>query len=426
MRNSVIRRVIILGALGTIGILTVQGYWVYSTYNLREEAFDQSVKISLVHVAEQLAAYDSFPLPNIDLVEQKATNYYVVNINNVIDAGVLELFLLREFEKHALKTSFEYAIYDCASNEFQYGNYCNVENINLEKVELGNLPKYEEYPYYFVVKFPNKRSYLVREMPLSILFSILLFIAIAFFIYAMTVILKQRRLSEMQKDFINNMTHEFKTPISTIRISADVFKSHALEQKDLRLLRYANIIKEQNQRLDRQVEKVLQLAKVEKDGFHLKKEKVDLKELLENILPGVSIRVQDLGGKVELRYQAKGTMIKADILHLANVVHNLLDNAIKYRKGDPIILITVFEEGKALCLRIKDEGIGIPKQHQKRIFDKFFRVPTGDLHDVKGFGIGLYYVHQICRSHGWKISLESQEGQGTVVNLFIPKEKEIS
>ncbi|MEM9917103.1 MAG: HAMP domain-containing sensor histidine kinase [Bacteroidota bacterium] len=423
MNNSVIRRVVVLGALAIIGIIAVQSYWVMRSWDLKEQEFHQTVNSALFKVAENLAAYDSIPLPSYQLVNRKSSNHYVVNINNVIDAGILEHYLLKEFEARALDIVFEYAIYDCGSDNFQYGNICSVGNgPKSNNVPGGNLQTYDEFTYYFVVTFPMRSAYLLSEMPLAIIFTVILFIAILFFIYSLTVILKQKRLSEMQKDFINNMTHEFKTPISTIKISADVFLNHPLIKEDQRLSNYARVIKEQNIRLNHQVEKVLQLAKIERKGLELHLEEINLHELLQNILPSIQLKVKEVNGILKSQLKAIQPMVRADKLHLTNILHNLLDNAIKYCRQIPEIEIGTQTKGSRLILQISDNGIGIDKSHQDKVFDKFYRVPTGNIHNVKGFGLGLYYIRNICQAHGWKIHLDSLPEEGTTITIEMERE----
>ena len=223
----------------------------------------------------------------------------------------------------------------------------------------------------------------------------------------------------MQKDFINNMTHEFKTPISTINISSDVLLRTPAIQKDQRLQQYASIIKEQNNRLNKQVEKVLQFARIEKKDFKLKLETINLNDLLQNIAYSVQLRVDELNGKFNLNLCDEPVFVEADRLHLTNILHNLLDNAIKYSKDEVEIGLSCVKMNKAVKIIISDKGIGIPKEYQKKIFKKFFRIPTGNVHNVKGFGLGLFYVRNICRKHGWKLHLDSA-GKGTTFSIQIP------
>ena len=421
MNSSVIRQVVILGAIAIISIIAIQSYWVIKTWDLKEQEFHRSVNIALRKVAENLSELNKSVLPLKNLVTCLSSNYYVVNMEDVIDAGQLEFFLQKEFEALAMNIDFEYAIFDCSSDEMVYGNYCTYSVEPKNNVELGKLPKYDQFTYYFGVKFPTRSSYLIGKMQLSIIFTIILFITILFFAYAMFVILRQRRLSQMQKDFINNMTHEFKTPISTIKISADVFLANKTIQKDDRLMRYASIISEQNQRLNNQVEKVLQLAKIERDSFKLNLEKVDIHELITSTLQSVELKVAEAGGVLTSNLKATNPIITADKLHLSNIIYNLLDNAVKYCNERPEITIEISEVEGKIILKIEDKGIGIVKENQSKVFDKFYRIPTGNVHNVKGFGLGLFYVKKICDAHHWKINLESELGKGTSISILMKR-----
>jgi two-component system phosphate regulon sensor histidine kinase PhoR len=239
-----------------------------------------------------------------------------------------------------------------------------------------------------------------------------------FFIYTIYVILMQKRLSEMQKDFIDNMTHEFKTPISTIKISSDVFLNNEKIQQDKRLFQYATIIKEQNQRLNNQVEKVLQLARIERGNFKLNKEEVNLHNILVQIMQSAEMKVSQQNGQLTTDLSAQNVTFSADKFHLTNIIYNILDNATKYCKDAPQIKIQTKDVSRSICLKITDKGIGIPKEYLPKIFNKFYRVPTGNVHNVKGFGLGLFYIKNICEAHGWKLHLQSEEGVGTEVSIL--------
>ncbi len=420
MENSIIRRVVILGAITIIGILGIQGYWVMRTWDIQQQEFSQTVKIALLSVAKELETLNGRnSLPIKGLISQESSNTYLVNINDEINANTLEFYLQKELEARAVNADFEYGIFDCESREMVYGRRINYSEDKEFNTQTNPLPTNGDFDYYFSVRFPNQKGYLLEDMRLAIFFSIILFFSILFFIYSMFIIMRQKRLSEMQKDFINNMTHEFKTPISTIKISADVFLKNDIIKNDQRLSRYAQIIKDQNQRLNMQVEKVLQLAKIERNGFSLKKESLNVHELLSEITASAQVRLGEVNGKLITAFKATQPNIKADRLHLNNILYNLIDNAIKYSYEHPEVRLTTRNEGKQLIIGIQDNGIGISKENQLRVFDKFYRVPTGDVHNVKGFGLGLFYVKNICDAHDWGLQLNSQPGKGTEIEMQI-------
>lgn len=420
MKNSTIIRVVLVGALAIISIIGVQTYWVMKSWDVKASEFHERVVVALLNVAKEFEKLGN-QLPAYDLITQVTSNYYVVNINDVINANNLEFFLRRELEAVGLTEGFEYGIYDCATNQMVYGDYLSNNASDTVYVRHTDLPIYDKFTYYFGVRFPNRTNQILNSMGLTITFTAILLLSILFFLYSIFVILRQKQLSEMQKDFINNMTHEFKTPISTIKISAEVFLANPSVQSDPRLMQYARIIQDQNLRLNNQVEKVLQLARIEGDNFRLTPENLNLHDLLEQIVPAARIKVEEKGGALKCDLKAASPVIMADRLHLSNIIHNLLDNAIKYCREVPQVEVKTQNKGKSLVLVFSDQGIGIPPEYQHKVFDKFFRVPTGNIHNVKGFGLGLFYIKSICQAHGWKIDLNSEVNKGTTIAITIPQ-----
>jgi two-component system phosphate regulon sensor histidine kinase PhoR len=432
MTNAIIRRVIILGAIAIASLLAVQTYWVLLTYDLQEREFNRKVFQALLETANKLSYTSSpaFTLPAKNLIVQPYSNYYVVNINNQFKAGDLEHYLGQSLEAQGLKEAFHYGIFDCSSNQMVAGKMIRYVKegfvFNEDLSQKNTLPALDDadFIYYFGIRFPDKNASLISNMWIVVVFSLLMLITVAFFIYSMFVILRQKQLSELQRDFINNMTHEFKTPISTINISTDVFLQNASIKSDMRLNRYAGIIKEQVMRLNTQVEKVLQLAKIERDHLELNKEKVDLEELIHSLSPSLELKIGERHGTLQLHLGIPHPIVMADRLHLTNILHNLVDNAVKYSKPNvpPEIVVGLYKSKKGVGLKVADNGLGISKEHQKRVFDKFYRVSTGNVHNVKGFGLGLFYVREICKQHGWPIQLRSEIGKGTSIDIQIPTE----
>jgi two-component system, OmpR family, phosphate regulon sensor histidine kinase PhoR len=422
MNNKTIQRVVILGAIAILLVLGTQTYLVTRTWNLNERNFQQSVTIALQNVAKQLSNINQTALPP-DLIKPLSSNSYAVNINSQITATNLDYYLRRNFEENSINEDWDYAIYDCHDEKYVYGKYvpfgASADSLGVNR---DGFPKLADANYYFTVRFPKRSSNLLGNMGVMIGFSIISLMTVFFFIYSMLIILRQKRLSELQKDFINNMTHEFKTPISTIKVAADVFASNPFIQGDARLSKYAQIMREQNNRLNTQVEKVLQLTRIDKNTLDLNKEVINLHELLDTVLPSIQVKVEGLNGALEQRLRAKQPYVKADSLHLTNIIHNLLDNAIKYCKdAKPEILVITEDTEKNIRLMISDRGIGIDKEHHKKIFQRFYRVPTGNIHNVKGFGLGLFYVRNIVQAHGWTIDIASETEKGTSIIIDIPK-----
>ncbi len=422
MTNALIRRLIILGGLSIIGIIFVQSYWLLKTWDIKDREFDQSVTIVLRNVADRIAKFNNVVLPKSNLVQRKSSNYYAVNVNTTIDANLLEQYLQHEMDQQGLKLDYEYAVYNCNTDELVYGNYCSHQNIIDENIKnKNNLPKFDDLIYYFVVRFPKRESFLMANKNMTITLSLLSALAIAFFLYSIWIIMEQKRLSELQKDFINNMTHEFKTPISSIKIASDFLSKHKDIANDERLSKYVSIIRQQNVRLNDQVEKVLNIARLEKDSIELKKEDFDIVLALQTIISNESLKLKE--GHIEFHSDFETQIIMADKLHFINVIANMIDNGIKYSKNEPHIHIFLNDDEEYMLLKIKDNGIGIDKENQSKLFDKFYRVSTGNIHNIKGFGLGLFYVKNICRAHGWQITLESEPNKGSTFIIKILKIK---
>jgi len=419
MHNNSVRLILIFGSLAICGVLLFQSYWLIETWTIKNQTFDTQVMKSLRQVAVKIADVNETELPKSNLI-QKISGSYAVNVNSAIDANILEDFLVRTFDEASLNTVFEYAVYDCANDQLAYHNLCNLTagQENFERSE--NLPKFNDLIYYFVVSFPKRDSYLINDLRSNILFSLITILAVMMFMYALWVILKQQKLTDLQKDFINNMTHEFKTPISSIKIASDYIIGEIREGNE-RLQKYASIIKEQNERLNNQVEKVLNIARLEKDQFKLNLKVIELVDFVDRLVRTEKIKFDEKSGELKFDSCMQSIHIKADKLHLSNVLSNIIDNAFKYCKKTPYVTVSLEKnDNSKLILAVRDKGIGIKKENLRKIFDKFYRVSTGNVHDVKGFGLGLYYVKNISDAHGWEIDIDSTANEGTEVQIQIP------
>jgi two-component system phosphate regulon sensor histidine kinase PhoR len=381
--------------------------------------------VALLRVAEKILILNSNPSTLVNPVNQVSSNYYIVMVNDVIDTKKLELYLREELKFRQIYTDFEYGIYDCNNRKLVYGNYVRlhnekVENDTIYKPKPTLLPALTKDNYYFAVYFPSLQSYMLGEMYIWIFSTVVLFIVIVFFAYTLLAILRQKRLSEVQRDFINNMTHEFKTPIATIAISSEVLMKPNIIEKPERLLNYATIINEETKRLKKQVERVLQMATLEKEDLKLNLEVLDLHELIEKVVINLEAPLRKVNGMLTLNLAETPIALQADKLHLTNIIYNLVDNAIKYSKENPEINITTTQKRNGVEIAISDKGIGIAPEMKRKIFDKFYRVPTGDVHDVKGFGLGLSYVKLMIEAHKGTIKAHSVLKEGTTFLIFLP------
>ena len=420
MSNRSIQWVIGFGVMAIMAILAVQGYFFYKAFDLRERQTVQSFKISLQSVAESISQYNKSTLPD-NIIHQFTPDYYIVDINNHIDPWILEHYLRTELSRRHLDIDFEYAIYNCDDDRMVYGNYVSLAEKEEGKNKLEYWPKYEEGLYYFGVHFPGMRSYILGEMGLWYFFTAILVIVILFFGYSMMIILRQKRLSEVQRNFINNMSHEFRTPLTSIGLATDVLQEEGPAGDAERIKKYSRILKEQITVLQTKVDRILQHAETEHKFFKLKKENLALVDILAEITGEFMHVAEHREGSLIFENKAGNPHINADKYHLTGLLINLIDNALKYSERSPGVVISLTEKKSRISLIIKDNGTGIDKRYIQKVFMPFFRVPSGNVHNVKGSGLGLSYVKKVCDLHRWKIKIASEPGKGTEIHITIPK-----
>ncbi len=273
-----------------------------------------------------------------------------------------------------------------------------------------------------VVWFPVRQSTMADLMSLVVPTTLFTLLILAISIYTIIIIFRQRKLDIIKNDFINNMTHEFKTPISTISLAAQMMQEGSEFLKPDKIKRYSTTIRNEGDRLTKQVEKILQLAAFEKGKASLKLEEMDINDIIEKVATDFRVKVEKDNGSLDLRLDATEAVAMVDKVHFTNVIFNLLDNAVKYKKSDgaPMLYIKTVNRNKGIIISIKDNGLGISRENLDRIFEKFYRVHTGNVHDVKGFGLGLTYVKKIVEDHGGQITVESEINVGTKFDIFIP------
>lgn len=276
-------------------------------------------------------------------------------------------------------------------------------------------------PGYLKVYFPGQRNWLWAKVVPSLLSSLLFTgLILLCFAYTVFVIFRQKKVSEMKTDFINNMTHEFKTPIATISLATDSITNKTVISSEEKIKRFAGIIKQENKRMLNQVEKVLQMARIDKEDFDLKLTEVNINDVVSQAATNSRLKVTKRDGSLISNIGAKNPIIRADLTHISNIVHNLLDNAEKYSSENPEITVTTGDHSDGVFVEIKDNGIGMTKESLKHIFDKFYRAHTGNRHDVKGFGLGLSYVKALVDAHNGKITVTSEIDKGSTFTVFLP------
>ncbi|MFT4660763.1 MAG: two-component system phosphate regulon sensor histidine kinase PhoR [Patiriisocius sp.] len=425
MKRTRLRTVILLAVLSIAGILAIQIVWVTKTYNQQEKEFNDRVHIALTQVNKKIQTLRKDSSYIYNPIEQISSSSFIVKMNDTLHPYILETLLEQEFTDNNLSKEFEYGIYDCFTDSIVFGGKVSLNEVEDQPENVPNIQaiKWERDGHYFGVYFPNKVGDVISNMKIWLFLSIILLLVVLFFAYALSVILKQKKLSEIKTDFINNMTHELKTPISTIALSSSVLMSDNIVNEPERLHRYAQIIQNENLRLKNQVDKVLQIATLDKDTIELTEEHLNVHNIIKNAINTLDLNLQDKNGEVTLSLEAKRHNIFADKVHITNVIYNLIDNAIKYSEA-PRIEISTREESTNLIINVKDNGLGIEKQNIGSIFEKFYRVPTGNVHNVKGFGLGLYYVKKMVEAHKGEITIESKIGIGSNFQISLPLAKQ--
>ena len=439
MSRRVIGTVILLASLSVLGVLLTQLLWLDTAFQVQrqqleiqrrqhsqlEKQFNDRVVIALTNVTERILSINKDPSDLFDAVKQVRPNYFAVTINDTLHPYLLESLLRREFERRNINEDFEYGIYDCFTDSIVYGSYVSLtDSVDPGEVPHSELLKLDKDGHYFGVFFPRREGGgwdPERTSASTWIFpAIVTSIVFLFFVYSVWVILRQKRLSEIKNDFIGNMTHELKTPISTIALSSEVLSDPDIVQEPERLRSYARIIREENERLRAQVERVLQLATLDRENLHLKREEVDLHTVVHEVAGAMKLTLEERKGSLTLELQATRSVVRGDRMHLGNVVRNLLDNAIKYCTDVPVIVVRTRDRNGSFLLEVRDNGIGIRKEDLRHVFERFYRVSTGNVHNVKGFGLGLHYVKQIAEAHQGHVDATSTPGRGSTFRLELP------
>ena len=341
-------------------------------------------------------------------------------IQERISNDALSKLIKKELEENGVNTHFEFGVFSSGlatkikSNNFRYDDEATYTcPIFIDNEESGK--------YKLFVTFPNKKKFLLSELIsitiLSIIFTLIILIA---YTSAINQLIKQRQISEIKTDFINNMTHEFKTPIATINLALDAIRNPKIIDNKEKIFKYLEMIRDENKRMHAQVENVLRISKLEKKELDIIKESKNVEEVIEDAIEHVNLILEDREGIVELHFDASRTTVLINDFHFTNVIVNILENAIKYTHGFPKIEIYTENIKDMLLIKVKDNGLGMSKVAQKKVFEKFYREHTGDVHNVKGHGLGLAYVKQIVEDHNGQVYVESEKGKGSTFIIKIP------
>ncbi len=408
----------IFGIFAIISIFLVQIFWVRQAFTISESQFDQSVNGALRRVAENIAINNKADFQQNNPVIKISPRQYIVNVNSEIDAELLDHYLTAALDYFHIDQDVEYSIYSCFDKSMVYCNYIQKKKPQKE-FSTPELPKFEGVDYYFSVSFPHYPIVSLNNIPMWMITSLVLILVVLFFAFALFVVFTQKSVTQVQRDFINNMTHEFKTPISTISVIQQVISDPEIVKTPQRLATYTQIIGDEIRRLNDQVEKVLNITRLEKQHFDLHLEEIDVHEVIKQVIFNIQNTDFEKNINITQHLEAQHHLISADKVHFTNVVCNIIENAIKYSSEDAKITVKTENNDQKITISISDQGEGIDKKNIKKIFDKFYRVPKGEVHNVKGFGLGLYYVKKVVDAHKWNINVISSLNEGSIFKIQI-------
>ncbi len=428
----------ILILLSLLGLIFFQVLWLRGSLESQEQKFNEHLIMATYQVSEDLVQEKSNLIPMIRRgkpvlpSERLPLEYFVPTIAQKFTRDEIKQIIRRAFERQQLKNiPFEFSITstsligeELVSENFYKLQADTVNNIRqaigLEPAAGSNAEGIAPQEI-LVILIPHARSFIWQSMTWFIAGAVLftLIIVCAFFI-TVRALIRQKKLTEIKSDFINNMTHEFKTPLATISLAVDALRNEKVLQQRDKLEYFTGIIKEENKRMNKQVETILQAALLDKQEVQLNLKKMHAHELIRSALNNIQLQVEEKQGKLEARLDASNDLLLADEVHFTNLVSNLLDNAVKYSKENLRIQLSTQSTGREFRIRIEDNGIGMNKETLARIFEKFYRAHTGNLHNVKGFGLGLSYVKTMVEGHRGSIRAESTPGRGTIFHLSFP------
>ena len=365
----------------------------------------------------------------VNEIFEEIVNVDLYSLSEDIDTVALDSLLRQQLKDKGIGADYAYGIFDPFMNAFYLdadseevnGILASPHKVNLTPGNVFSQPKF------LSIFFPNQNKYLLRTMWLLLTISAMFILVIIFsFSFTVSTIIRQKKVSEIENDFINNMTHELKTPISTISLACQALSDPDIKNREGIVDNYINVIADENKRLAMVVENVLRTAVMDKGELKLKIVDLDVHEVVKQVLQNMKIQLEQRGGQFITDLKATETLVQADKIHLTNVVFNLVDNALKYTENIPVIKVGTRNENNGIVVFVEDNGIGISKENQKKIFDKLYRVPTGNIHNVKGFGLGLSYVKAIVEKHNGWITVRSEPDRGSRFELFIPHKHQIA
>jgi two-component system phosphate regulon sensor histidine kinase PhoR len=407
---------IAFSSVALTALLLMQINWLFQTAKVKEDLFNEKATMVLSRTAQELCADKEtcMNMGNCCLANDSSecTLKLAKTETTKIDS-LLKHFM--EFYNFHIDYSFEVIHPESPITKQEETNWSN----NVFKKRLEEVANKNGLELKLI--FPAKKKFIIEEMGISFISSILLiFVVFVLFIQTIRSLIKEKKISEHTTDFLNNMTHEFKTPLTNIGLAGKMILKDANIKQEEKVRHYSGIIIDENEKLRLQVEQVLSMTALERGEIPLSKTELDFHVLVNDALKCISIQIENREGSLQSNLRAEHHVILGDKTHLTNAICNLIDNAVKYSKEKPIIKIETSNSAKQLLFKISDSGVGIDKEYQRKVFEKFFRVPTGNLHDVKGFGLGLAYVKKIIELHGGSIELTSEKDKGSTFSIALP------
>ena len=412
---------ILITSFAIVGIAISQIYWIKNAYELKKDQFDKRIQMGLRAVSNTLFEIQNNPNQHKIFIED---DYNSTDINDFehLNYSLIDSLLSNELGCVQMGLDYEYGVYFNGANQLIGGNFKHFEQQILAsdfKTSLSCIRS--NSPYYLAIYFPHSNNLVLQEMIGGFILSVFFVLIIGFsFIFTVIVNYRQKRISLIKNDFVNNMTHEFKTPIATVSLASEMLLRPEIQNNSEKTKKYAQIIFDENIRLKNQVEQVLQLAVIDKAEFQIRMKEIDVHQLLDDTIHNSEIFVHERNGKIIKKYSAARSHIRADKMHLTNIISNLLDNANKYSPDKPEISVRTKNIKKGILISVEDKGIGIKTEDQAYIFKQFHRVHTGNIHDVKGFGLGLFYTEKMVKEHGGFIRLSSNFGVGSTFEIYMP------
>lgn len=422
-KRSKIFLIIGISALSLLGLIAIQVNWIFHTAQLREQQLKHRLATASTHISYWVSK-DSLLTANIaEKVKENDGKKLNVNIGSK-EQTVLDSLIKNKFEYQQVDLPYSFRLVDKRHPFFKSTCYNQQisQRICLEGVlEPNKKSKDRTAKAEIRIFLPEMMGYVWSRMGWIVIVSaIMVALTSGGFILTVRTVLRQKKMSEMTTDFINNMTHELKTPIATVSLASNMLRKEKILDNREKIVHYSSVIHEENKKLQDQVEQVLRIAKVEKGEYTLNKVQADIHTLVLDAIATIDLQVREKGGKVQYYLNAMRHTVMADVVHITNVISNLLDNANKYTSDTPEIIVETKDLDNGVVISVTDNGIGMSKEMQKHIFDKFYRVSTGNIHDVKGFGLGLAYVKMMIDAHKGNIELKSELGKGSCFKIFLP------